>query len=467
MRIVSLKKTLKAFGFTTALTASFMGAAQAEDLKEALAKAYSSNPDLLAQRTAVRAADENVSQATSAFMPRASLSGTLTRQNSDATSTSEAGTQTSTTDSTNKSYGARVDQSLFRGFQDYNYRQQSAVLVKANRAQLTLVEQNILLSTVAAYMNVVRDEAVLNLNSNQVEVLRRQLQASQDRFRVGEITRTDVAQSEARLAGAEANKIRAEATLAASRAEYKRIVGDTPGSLEEPAALPALPGSMDEALSIALEDSPTVKIAKFNAEAANYGVQRSMGGMLPTVNAYANYNKFDGTNSFGALTAKVDQTSKSVGLSVSIPLYQGGAEYSAIRQAKHFENQRRIEITSAERTVRSNLRSAWEQYRAAVSSIASTNSQVEANQIALEGVRQEAAVGSRTTLDVLDAEQELLDSRVNLVRARRDEYVAAYTLLASTGRLTAKSLSLNVELYDPQDNYDDVSFKPFGWGVNK
>ena len=337
----------------------------------------------------------------------------------------------------------------------------------ANRAQLTFVEQRVLLETVTAYMNLVRDEAVVELNQNQVDVLKRQLQASQDRFRVGEITRTDVAQSEARLAGAEANLIRAEATLAASREEYRRIVGDIPGSVTEPLAVPALPASMDDALNIALNENPAILIAQFNADAADYGVKRNMGTMLPTVNAFANYNKFDGTNSFGALSVDVDQSSTSVGVSVTVPLYQGGAEYSAIRQAKHLKNQRRIEIISAERQTRSNLRSAWEQYRAAVSSIASTKSQVEANEIALDGVRQEATVGSRTTLDVLDAEQELLDSRVNLVRARRDEFVAAYTLLAATGRLTARGLALDVNIYNPADNYDDVNMKPFGWDINQ
>jgi TolC family type I secretion outer membrane protein len=435
--------------------------ASAEDLKDALAAAYTSNPELLAQRAALRSIDELSARANAGFLPRASASGGYGESTIDRVG------EILNTKTNNKSYSARVDQSIFNGFRDVNTKTQAKSVINANRAQLASVEQRILLDTVTAYMNVVRDQAVLELTQNNVDVLTRQLEASRDRFRVGEVTRTDVAQSEARLAGSVSNRITSEAALSTSRAEYRRVVGDNPGTLIQPEPLTGLPATLEEATAISLSENPNITIARSNEEAAGYDVKRSFGGMLPTVDAYVSISKNDGQQSFASQVFDNNQTQKAIGFSVRIPLYQGGAEYSDIRRAKHIRSQRRMDIIATERGVRSTVRNAWGQYRASVASIDSSNAQVNANQIALDGVRQEATVGSRTTLDVLDAEQELLDSRVNLVRAQRNEYVAGYSLISATGRLNAKQLEIDVELYNPEKNYKDVRYKVLGWDTNK
>ena len=437
----------------------FSAMAQAEGLKDALAAAYASNPDLEGQRAVLRATDEGMARARAGFLPNVAGSASITRQNVQ----DENGSTLTEFNSTNKSYQMRADQSVFRGFRDINSRREAKSLVKAGRAQLLSVEQDVLLQAVTAYMDVLRDEAVLELNTNNVEVLKRQLQASQDRFRVGEITRTDVAQSEARLAGSMSARITAEANLAASRATYRRVIGDAPGSLQQPPALPPMPANYDDALSVAFAENPNVFIAKHNEKASRHAVSSAKGSILPSVDAFAYIQRSEG--SFGPFAGDRVTDTKAVGAQVRIPLYQSGGEYAEIRRSKHVNSQRRLQIVAAERRVRSDVKTAWEQYRASVASITSSSSQVNANTIALDGVRQEAAVGSRTTLDVLDAEQELLDSRVNLVRAERNQYVAGFSLLGALGRLNAVSLDLDVEVYDPKEYYGDVSWKFLGWGV--
>ena len=445
-----------------ALALGLTNTAYAEGLRDALSSAYSTNPDLEAQRAGLRATDEGVSRAFSGYLPRIQGTANINKFDSDS-QTGNAPNRNST--GTGENYQLRYDQNIFAGFQTVNTRKQAKTLVEAGRAQLQETEQQILLNTVTTYMDVYRDTAVLELNQKNVTVLERQLQASQDRFRVGEITRTDVAQSEARLARSVSARISAAANLAGSRAIYKKIVGDNPGSLEEPPMLPELPVNLDEANMIAVEESPTLQLAKHNEVASRYSVKNSLGTMMPSIDAYVSYSKqiTPLTDSFGIFNNT--NTNKSFGAQLTVPLYQGGARYSDIRRAKQVNSQRRLQIISSERTVLAEARRSWEQYKASISSISSNESQVRANEIALEGVRQEAIVGSRTTLDVLDAEQELLDARVNLVRANRNYNVAGYTVLASLGRLNAVSLDLDVELYDPDKNYKSVKTKFIGWGI--
>lgn len=432
----------------------------AESLREALAAAYMSNPDLEAQRAALRATDEGVVRSTAGFLP------TITGQTQISKSRNDQ--QFGTLDpqnfvSDNKFYQARVDQSLFSGFQTYNGRKEARSLVDAGRALLLSTEQQTLLNAVTAYMDVVRDEAVLRLTSNNVQVLGRQLQASRDRFRVGEITRTDVAQSEARHEGAKAAQISAEANLAASRAVYRQVIGSSPGTLEQPPALPDLPGNVDEAIEIAVAENPQITLALYNEKAATYAISRNEGRLLPTVGAFASISRSEGSS---VQFSNSTQTAKTIGIQAQWQLYQGGAEYSDVRRAKQVRSQRQLEKVSVERQVRQQVRTSFEQYRAAESTILSNQSQVRANEIALEGVRQEAAVGSRTTLEVLNGEQELLDARVNLVRAERNRYVAGFQLMLSVGRLNAVALDLPVELYNPDEYYKDVRWKMLGWGIN-
>jgi TolC family type I secretion outer membrane protein len=447
----------------TVLTGTFT--ASGETLEEALAAAYESNPQLMAQRAALRAVDESISRAKSGFLPTVQGEYSYSDSNTKAPDDDD---EIINYPGTAESYGVTANMNVFRGFQDRNAVKGARNNVLAGRAQLQSVEQQILLDAVAAYMNVVHDEAVVSLNANNVQVLERQLQASQDRFRVGEVTRTDVAQSEARLEGAKSQLLTAQATLAASRAQYQRVIGRPPASLETPDAKPQLPVDLDAAIEIAMELSPSVIAAKYTERAADYSVKQAKGALLPTVGVQASWSDNAESGVQRDTLAPYNTTSERrvVGVQVTVPLYAGGARHSDIRRAKQIRSQRLMEIRQAERVAQENVFVAWDQYRAAVGQITSSEAQVRASEIALEGVRQEAYVGSRTTLDVLNAEQELLNARVALVRAQRDEFVAAYSLVSATGRLTAQDLGLGVTRYDPDQYTDKVDDKFIGWDVD-
>ncbi len=455
-----MKKTI--FVMSIALALVYASGANAETLRDALAAAYNSNPELQAQRAALKATDEGVARAKSGFLPRLTGIGNISRQN---TVSESQGIELFDFTATSKFYQARADQSLFRGFQDFHGIKQAKSLVKAGRAQLRSTEQRILFDAVTVYMNTLRDESVLALNQNNVQVLERQLQASRDRFRVGEITRTDVAQSEARLAGSVSLRITAEANLATARSNYSRVIGQLPGTLEQPPELQGLPATIDEAWAIAGQENPSIAQAIYNERAAGQSVRQSMGVLAPTVDGFATISRSTGSNPSVNTGTTVDFLSdvKTLGVQIRVPLYQGGAAYSDIRRAKQTQSQRRLDILTAERQVRSDARSGFELYRAAKSSIISNQSQVDANKIALDGVRQEAFVGQRTTLDVLDAEQELLDARVNLVRAERNLHVASFSYLSALGRLNAVALALPVDVYDPDDYYGRLKWRLVGW----
>ncbi len=450
------------------------GTEAAETLKEALAAAYQTNPDLLAARAQQRALDETVARATSRWRPNLSGQFQLFRTDSNSRTLRQRD-QSVVSDidvkGRNEIYSVRADQNIFRGLRNFNELKGARANVFAGRADLLNTEQQVLLDAVTAYMDVLRDQAVLKLNDNNVTVLKRQLEATQDRFDVGEVTRTDVAQAEARLAGAKAQRAQAAAALETSRATYRRVIGHFPGTLEDAPALPPLPGSEEEAMAIALEENPLIIAARYREMAARYDIKVAKGALLPTIDAFASYQRAKSPSvTFDPLLfdfgpARNIRKATTYGVTVTIPLYQSGAEYSDIRRSKQIRSQRLLQIVGAERLVSQNLRTAWENFRAAEAQIASTEAQVRANEIALEGVKQEALVGSRTTLDVLNAEQELLDARVNLVRARRDHYVAGFSLLAALGRLNAKALDLPVELYDPADYYHDVKWQFIGWGT--
>ncbi len=438
------KGIVSLMAIATVMTGSY--AVSADTLAEALAAAYSSNPQLMAQRAALRATDEGVKRARSGFMPDFSGSYTYSETKRDIT---PDGLPTIASPSTSDGYSVTASQNLFRGFQDKNNVDQAKMTVKAGRAQLQSVEQRILLEAVTAYMNVVRDEATVRLRLNNIQVLERQLQASQDRFRVGEVTRTDVAQSEARLENAKSALLSAEAALGASRAQYRRVVGQTPGTLETPRHKPELPVNLDAAIETAMQLSPGVLTAKHNEAAAQFAVKTAKGALLPSVGLQASFSEIDSTgiNTSTLQTRASNTKSSTVGVRVTVPLYAGGSRYSDIRRAKEVRSQRLMDIRQAERVAQENVFVAWDRYRAAVGQIKSTEASVRANQIALEGVKQEAYVGSRTTLEVLNAEQELLNAQVSLVRATRDEMVAAYSLVSATGKLTARDLGLGVDVY--------------------
>jgi outer membrane protein len=455
-------RTLGAASVTVLAAAMFATPVFAESLTDALSAAYQSNPDLQGQRAQLRATDEQVPQALSGYRPTVTAQGSYGYNGSKSTtSTTPPATIKSTTHPLSGS--VTLNQNIFAGGRTYNSTKQAEYAVKAGRASLVSAEQNTLLSAIAAYMDVIRDTGVVDLNKNNVEVLKRQLEATKDRFRVGELTRTDVAQSEARLSGARTSLQQAEAQLTASRAEYEKVIGHAPGTLERPKAAAGLPASEDDARSLAERGNPDLQAAR-NAEASSAAaVAAAKGVVLPSFDIQAQY--LYGRDPSGT-TTPIDHTSQTAVMGVlTIPLYQGGAEYSRVRQAKEQHSQALMQIASTQRVVDEAVRNAWEGLRSAQANIVSSKEQVKANEIALEGVRQEAEVGSQTTLDVLNAEQELLNARVALVSAERDEAVAEFNLLAATGQLTARQLNLPVKYYDPEENYNAVEDKWLGWGT--
>ncbi len=424
--------------------------AQAETLFEAMAAAYANNPTLDAQRAQLRATDENVAQAVSGWRPTVTLSGDVGWQRQEINNLGA-------NNNTPKNISVSVSQPVYNGGTTVSQTNSAEANVQAGRENLHATEQTVLLQAVTVYMDVLRDQAVVQLNRNSEQVLKRQLEAAQDRFRVGEITRTDVAQAEARLSRATADRVQAEGFLISSRASYERVVGRAPGELDPPPPLPPLPVSEDEARATAVAENPNLRAARFTEQASAADVETARGGLLPTVSLSASLAHGDDTSS----TVDESDTAK-ITANVSVPLYQSGAQYSAVRQARQVNSQRRIQIEENRRSVLESVVQSWEQLTTAKARIVSRREQVRANEIALDGVIQEAAVGSRTTLDILDAEQELLDSRVALVRAERDEYVAAYSLQSSVGRLTAQQLGLQADIYDPAVHYQKIRDKWYG-----
>jgi outer membrane protein len=432
--------------------------AHADTLTDAFVKAYQSNPQLAAERANLRATDEEVAQAIALWRPRVTLSADYSKIQSE--NKTDSGNALNTFDNRKSepwNADITVSQTIFAGGRNLAQRRQADAQVRAGRAVLHATEQQVFFDTVSAYMNVVRDEAVLKLNQTNLELLKKQLEAAQARFEVGEITRTDVAQAEARYSAGEASLTGAQANLRASRLFYERTVGEAPGTLEAKPAVPSIPESEDAAREAAVKGNPQLVAAREAESASRYAIDFAVGQMLPTVSVRASYGRSGqerGLESIG------DDT--TVTATASVPLYQGGAEWSGIRQAKEASNKARLDTENARRAAEQGVSNAWESYRAAKASSEANQKQVKASEIAFEGVQQELEVGSRTTLDVLDQQQELLNARVALVRSERDEVVSGYALLSAIGRLTAQELQLPVQIYDPVENYNMQTWRPVG-----
>ncbi|MCG5240405.1 TolC family outer membrane protein [Azospirillum doebereinerae] len=435
--------------------------AWAQSLEQALAQAYANNPTLGAQRARLRAVDEGVPQALSGYRPTVRATAGITRSASESKynggeTGSEANSKALGLSATQPVYDATVGPAVRRAER----------LVEAQRATLIASEQSVLLTAAQAYLDIVQNQAVLQLQNNNEQVLRRQLDAARDRFRVGEYTRTDVSQSESRLAGAIASKISADGQLKASRATYERVVGAAPGNLKAPKPAFKLPKTLDELVELARANNPNVLAASYSEAAQQATVDQQFGRLLPSVNLSATGSRtYDPGRSSGVDLRHSDSAQFTA--QVTIPLYQAGQPEALVREAKQTANQARLQIEEARRNVTETAISAWQALQTARASIESYTAQINAAQIALEGVRQEAQVGSRTVLDVLNQEQELLNGRVYLVRAQRDEMVAAFNVLASTGQLTAQQLSLPIQYYDPQANYEKTRGKWIGTSVSE
>jgi outer membrane protein len=332
--------------------------------------------------------------------------------------------------------------------------------VKSGRAQLLSTEETVLLDGVTAYMDVVRDEATVKLRENNVAVLQKQRDATQEQFKVGELTRTDVAQSQARLAGAQADLINAQGQLAVSRSNFEHAIGRPAETLENEPALPALPKEQQIAIDQAEKRNPYLVAARENAKAADYAVDSADGALMPQLSVNGQYQYTQSNPSYGPGAFHI----LTVTGNLNVPIYQGGAEEAAVRQAKELRGQAELNVADTERQVLDSTRTAWQAYTSAEATIASNQAQVEANKVAYQGVKLEQQVGARTILDVLNAEQELLNSQVSLVTSKRDAAVAAYQLLSAIGALTAKDLALHVKAYDPLEHYENDAGRWIGLG---
>ena len=425
----------------------------AESLIDALTDAYQANPTLNRARALLRQTDENVPRALSGWRPTVTVTGSAGLERAKTDNREEQ-------DLTPLAGSLQLTQPIYQGGRTVYGTRQAESEVLADRAFLRTTEQDVLLGTITAYMNVLRDQARVQLTTNNQRVLERQLEATRDRFEVGEVTRTDVAQAEARLSRAVSGRIAAESDLGTSSANYENFVGRAPGDLDAAPPLPDLPQSVQEALGLALVENPELETALRNEDAAKHSVRVAIGSLLPSVSIVGRIDRTD-----ESATEDIGFRSESITAQLTVPLYQSGSVYSDVRRAKELRSQRRVEIEQSRRGVTEDVTSAWEVLVSATSQIESFREEVRANEIALEGVQQESEVGARTVLDVLDAEQELLDAQVNLVIAERDEYVAAYSLIAAMGQLSARNLSLPVELYDPTRHANEVRNKWFGADV--
>jgi outer membrane protein len=437
--------------------------AAAETLEAALAHAYANNPQLNAQRALVRATDEGVPQALSGYRPRVSVTASAGEQSLSSTSKVVGPTTLPnapavyfTQSGQNAPYGAgmTITQTLFNGFQTANRTRQAEGQVFAARETLRTAEQTVLLNAAIAYMNLLRDTAIFDLQRRNVEVLQEQLRQTRDRFNVGEVTRTDVAQSESRLAAGRSQVLGAEANFKTSGAVYRQVIGMEAGKLTPATPVDRFsPNDLNAAVANGSVAHPSVTTAQYNVDVALLAVKVAEGALAPTLSVQGSFQK--NYMSAGSLNTYESLAASVLG-QLTVPLYQGGTEYSAIRQAKETLGQRRLDLDSARDTARQVIVQSWGQLEAAKGNIEATKAQVEAAEIALNGVREEARVGQRTTLDVLNAQQELVNARVALVTAQRDRVVASYTLLASVGRLSVPMLGLPVASYDAQVHYQQV-----------
>ena len=427
----------------------------AESISGALALAYMGNPDLGQQRAATRAADEVVSKANSGYRPTVAGSANLGYQRVEGT----LFTQNVKSNTFPNTAGITITENLFNGNQTTNGVKQAESQVFQSREQTRNTEQNTLLNGATAYMNVLRDTAILELNKNNITVLEEQLRQTRDRFNVGEVTRTDVAQSESSLATARSNYFTAQANLATSIANYRQIIGVQPQRLEAARPIDALlPATLNTAVDVALAENPQVQAAFHAVDAAELQVQLNEGMLYPKVDLVGGVqqsNEQQGLPDYRVFNA-------SVVAQLSVPLYTGGATFASIRQAKELLSQARLQADLQRDMVRANVVSAWGQLEASKAVIRSAQASVKASEIALDGVREEAKVGQRTTLDVLMAQQTLLQSRVSLVTAQRDRVVDSYAVFSAVGRLSAANLALNVIHYDPSIHFDQVKDKWIG-----
>ena len=455
---------MRRFALVSLTVALCAGTASADTLREALISTYNTNPTITAQREALRATDATVAIARAGGRPSVSADVGLNRTLSRSGILDSNGNKGPTI-----SGGVDLNVPLFSGGGVRNSINAAKTRVEAGRATLRAVEGDVFTEAVAAYMDVIRDRAIVELNANNVRVLTTNLEATTDRFEIGDLTRTDVAQSEARLQQGRSTLATVQGRLIASEENYRRVIGRRPDNLAPPPPLPPFPATADEAVRIALVNNPDLISITRQALASGFDVRVARAGRLPTVSGVASgtyVNQISGDPGINPTNGDVTRTGTetSLGVVTRIPLYQGGLPAARIRQAQALEGQVLEQVIATERLVIANTRSAFAAYEAAQRAISSNDVAVKANELALEGARAEQSVGTRTVLDVLNAELELLNSQVALVTARRDAYVAGFQLLNAMGQAEADDLGLEGgPLYDPLGNYRRVAGNLFDW----
>jgi outer membrane protein len=442
-----------------------IGQAWAQTMPAALVLAYQNNPQLNAQRAQVRITDETVPQALSGYRPRISVTATAAEQYSDTVSVSTdptpgnprrqmvVGPQTETSgEFTSRSVGVTGTQILFNGFQTANRTRFAESQVSSAREALRVIEQTVLLAAATVYMDLLRDTAIVEVQRSNVRVLDETLRQTRDRFNVGEVTRTDVAQSEAQLAAGQFQLLNAESNLTTTRANFRRVIGVEAGKLTAAAPVERLaPSTLAGSLQVGLDQNPNVTSAMYGIDVAHLQVKINEGALFPTLTLNGSAQKVWN----GSLTT-VEQTTWSVGSQLTVPIYQGGGEYSLIRQSKESLGQQRLNLEFTRDQVRQTIAQAWGVVQATKAQIDSAQAQVRFSETALNGVREEARVGQRTTLDVLNAQQTLVNARVTLVTAQHDRVVASYNLVSAVGYLSPERLGLATPVYDPRIHYYQV-----------
>ena len=444
----------------TVLLMAFAGPAPAlaDTIEAALVRAYQSNPQLNAQRAQLRSVDENVPQALAGYRPQAALTGSLGYQYTDTYGLAVlAGGELHGTNPP-RSAGLTVTQTLYNGQQTSNKTRAAESRVSGAREALRVLEQTVLLSAATIYMDYLRDAALVEVQRSNTKVLEQQVAQTSDRYHEGELTRTDVAQAEAQLAAGKTQLLAAEATLTTTRSNYRRIIGNEPVTLAPGSPVDRfLPAALPAAVDLSLTQNPNVTAAMFGIDVNFLQVKVNEGALLPTVTLQA------------AVQQAYEQTitlyrtfAATATAQVSVPIFQGGAEYSLIRQSKENLAQQRLVLEQTRDQTRANTVTAWGQLVAGKAQVASAQSQVTASAIALDGVRDEARAGQRTTLDVLNAQQALVNARVALVTAQHDRVVASYAVLNAVGRLSPQVLNLSTANYDPRVHYQQIRDNWYG-----
>ncbi len=424
----------------------------ADTIEAALIRAYQNNPQLNAQRASVRATDENVPQALSGYRPKVAVTASAGTQYTDSQTNTQVGGRLSEVGL------AGTNAPLFNGGQSANRTRAAESQVSAAREGLRVLEQTVLFAAATIYMDFLRDSAIVEVQKSNVRVLEQTLKQTRDRFNVGEVTRTDVAQSEAQLAAGRTQLLTAESTLTTTRANFRRIIGNDPVNLAAGSPVDRfLPTTLMAAIDRSLLENPNVTAAMYGIDVSFLQVKVNEGALFPTVTLQGSVQQ-----SYESTMATYRSFGASAVAQLTVPVYQGGAEYALIRQSKESLAQQRLNLEQVRDQTRATVAQAWGQLVAGKAQVTSAQSQVTASEIALNGVREEARVGQRTTLDVLNAQQALVNARVALVTAQHDRVVASYSVLNSIGRLTPSVLNLATNVYDPNVHYHQVRDSWFG-----